>query len=175
MLGIHDACRLFIGIIDDNHLARFDVPNIMGTYQIKGTGFTCHNPAMIEAAQTKGTEAIRITERNQLIVAHDEDGKGALDCVGGFRHALFQSLLRERAIRDRTTSLSTVVWKTCPPWQAPAAGWPHLSGFRYGTGRDCPHHRTLSKAGHCRSYCCPSWNNGHDQCRYTRQDPGVPI
>ena len=92
MLGIHEACRLFIRIIDNNHLAWFYVTDIMSTHQIKGTGFTGNNPAMIKTSQTKRPKTIRITERNQFIITHDEDGKSTLDCIGSLRYALFQGL-----------------------------------------------------------------------------------
>ena len=155
MLGIHEACRLFISIIDNNHLAWFYVTDIMSTHQIKGTGFTGNNPAMIKTSQTKRPKTIRITERNQFIITHDEDGKSTLDCIGSLRYALFQGLLRERAIRDRTTSLSTVVWNTCPSLASSCRRLAAFVKLPLWDRQRFPHHRTLSKAGHCKVILLP--------------------
>ena len=176
MLGIHEACRLFISIIDNNHLAWFDVTDIMSTHQIKGTGFTGNNPAMIKTSQTKRPKTIRITERNQFIITHDEDGKSTLDCIGSLRYALFQGLFagtgnqgqNDLAI-NRSLEYVSFLGKLLP--QASCICQVTIMGQAV----DFPHHRTLSKAGHCKSYCCLSWNNGHDQCQYIRQDPRVLI
>ena len=55
-------------MIDDDHLARFDVANILRVDQIKSAGFRGNHPGVAQTSQRQRSEAARITNREVLDV-----------------------------------------------------------------------------------------------------------
>ena len=79
--------RADAGFIDDHDLAGFDLEDELGVDEIEGAGLAGEDVGAIELAEDEGPEAEGIADADDLALAHDDEGKGALDLAQGAEDA----------------------------------------------------------------------------------------
>ncbi len=66
-------------LVDDDDLARLHVAHELGVDQIQRAGLARKHPAIVQLADAKRTEPMRIAHADQLGLRHDDERKGAFD------------------------------------------------------------------------------------------------
>ena len=100
-------------LIDHDHLARFDVANVLRVDQIKRTRFRGDDPRVAQPSQREWTKAALIANRNQFRRRQEKHRKRAFRLAQNFRYR-FANDERERATPCSTTSVSEVDEKIAP-------------------------------------------------------------
>ena len=66
-------------IIDHHNLSRFEIADECGADQVEGTGLGGEHPRITELSERKGAKTIGIADSNNLVLPHDDNGKGPFE------------------------------------------------------------------------------------------------
>ena len=77
-LGVEGPQRPGAVGVDDDHLARLELPDEGGPHDVEGRRLGGEHPPAVEPAQAQGPEAVGVADAHHVGVVHEHEGEGAL-------------------------------------------------------------------------------------------------
>ena len=104
--------------VDHDHFPGLEVPDELRADQVECAGLGREDPGAVHLAEGEGSEAVRVTDTDDLVLAHDDDGEGSLESAKGpdgaarglvwLGHQVKDDLAVHRRLEDRAPVLEFV-------------------------------------------------------------------